>query len=312
MLHEALQALAIGPDGRYCDATFGRGGHSRAVLAGLGPTGRLLSIDRDPQAIVMGAALQIGRPEQSARFDLVHARFSNLPDVLDDVGIEQLDGVLFDLGVSSPQLDQAERGFSFMRDGPLDMRMDPGSGEPAWQWLERVDEKELSKVIKTYGEERFAGAIAKAIVARRADVARPALRTTKQLADLVAGIVRRRGGRTQVAKNPATRTFQALRIYLNQELEELSLVLSRAVDSLAPGGRLVVISFHSLEDRIVKEFIALESGQRAGRDPITGAAVHERPPRLKRLKRVLASDEEAGVNARARSAVMRVAERVVQ
>ena len=310
MLAQALEALAIRADGVYCDATFGRGGHSAALLAALGPHGRLLSIDRDGQAIAAGQPMLEGRPDDAPRFDLVHDRFSNLPAIVSRVGIAQLDGVLFDLGVSSPQLDQAERGFRFMRDGPFDMRMDPGSGEPAWQWLDRVDEKELTKVISNYGEERFARAIAKAIVTRRADVARPALRTTKQLADLVAGVVRSRSRGAKMAKNPATRTFQAIRLFVNQELEELSVVLSHAVDHLAPGGRLVVISFHSLEDRMVKQFMANESGQHAARHPISGVPMHERAPRLKVFKRVLAGADEADLNVRARSAVLRVAERL--
>lgn len=309
MLKPALDALAIRPDGCYCDATFGRGGHSQALLSHLGSSGRLLSIDRDAQAIDAGQWLLASDEARAARFDLVHARFSNLPAILERVGIDQLDGVLFDLGVSSPQLDQAERGFSFMRDGPLDMRMDPSSGEPAWQWLERVDEQELNKVISGYGEERFARAIAKAIVARREDNTRPALRTTKQLANLVASVIGRRGSRATLAKNPATRTFQAIRLFINQELEELSLVLSHAVDALAPGGRLAVISFHSLEDRMVKEFMARESGRRAAKDPVTGAPVHERAPRLDLVKRTLAGAEEIQSNVRARSAVLRSARR---
>ena len=310
MLEPALDALALRPDGCYCDATFGRGGHSEALLSRLGPAGRLVSIDRDAQAIEAGQWLLERDPSRPARFDLVHARFSELPAILKRVGIERLDGVLFDLGVSSPQLDQAERGFSFMRDGPLDMRMDPSVGEPAWQWLERVDEQELHKVISGYGEERFARAIAKAIIARREDDSRPALRTTKQLADLVAGVIGRRGARAAVAKNPATRTFQAIRLFINQELEELTLVLSHAVNALAPGGRLAVISFHSLEDRMVKEFMAGESGRRAAKHPVTGVPVHERAPRLDLVKRVLPDDAEIKANARARSAVLRSARRI--
>lgn len=306
MLDEALASLAIRPDGTYVDATFGRGGHSRAILERLGPAGRLVSIDRDPQAVAAGRVLVDARPPGGARFDLVRARFSALSEVLADQRVGQVDGVLFDLGVSSPQLDQAGRGFSFVRDGPLDMRMDPDAGEPVWQWLERVSEKELTEVIRNYGEERFAGPIAKAIIARREDGSGTALRTTQQLADLVAGVVRRRGGRSKVAKNPATRTFQALRIFINQELEELTVVLNKAIECLAPEGRLVVISFHSLEDRIVKEFMAAESGQRAKKDPISGAPVHERTPRLGRVQRILASVAEADGNVRARSAVMRV------
>jgi 16S rRNA (cytosine1402-N4)-methyltransferase len=221
-----------------------------------------------------------------------------------------VDGVFFDLGVSSPQFDEAGRGFSFRFDGPLDMRMDPTVGIPAWQWLNEAEEKDIREVIKSYGEDRLAGPIAKAIVARRADSARPALKTTKQLATLVAGVVRRRATRAPVGKNEATRTFQAIRIFLNQELEELTLVLSVAIDKLAVNGRLVVISFHSLEDRIVKEFVARESGRRAARDPIYGQPVHESPVRLQDLGRVLPTNDETAVNPRARSAVMRVARRL--
>ncbi len=304
LLESALAALAISPDGVYCDATFGRGGHSRAILERLGPRGRLLAIDRDPQAIAEAANID------DPRFAIAHARFSSLPRLLRDYQIDRLDGVLFDLGVSSPQLDRAERGFSFMRDGPLDMRMDQGSGESAAEWLARVDEQQLSQVIRRYGEERFAGAIAKAIVARQSDAGGISIQTTKQLADLVAGVVRRRSRGAKMAKSPATRTFQAIRLFINQELEELALVLSHAVDHLSPGGRLVVISFHSLEDRIVKQFIAKECGRNAARDPVSGQPVFEGAPRLAPGERVIAEGAESATNVRARSAVMRSAIRV--
>lgn len=303
LLDAALDALALRPDGVYVDATFGRGGHSRAILGQLGPQGRVIAFDRDPQAVAAAAAID------DARFTIAHERFSSLPVVLQGYQIDAIDGVLFDLGVSSPQLDDPERGFSFMRDGPLDMRMDPGTGESAAHWLARVDEQQLAEVIKRYGEERFAGAIAKAIVARQSNTGGAALQTTGQLADLVAGIVRRRSKGPALGKNPATRTFQAIRLFINQELEELSLVLSHAVDSLRPGGRLVVISFHSLEDRIVKQFIAKECGRNARRDPISGQPVHDRSPRLTRAMRVLPDAREAERNVRARSAVLRSAER---
>jgi len=301
-LEEALDALAIRRDGRYLDCTFGRGGHSAAILARLGPDGRLLAIDRDPEAVA------VGRAWADPRFSIEHARFSGLDAVLDAHGIDRVDGVVLDLGVSSPQLDDPARGFSFRASGPLDMRMDPTRGVPARQWLLQASEDEIARVVRDYGEERFAVPIAKAIVARRSQLGADALRTTGELAALVAAVVRRRG-RAQVGKDPATRTFQALRIHVNQELEELSLALDRVVGRLVRGGRLVVISFHSLEDRMVKQFIAAESGRHAERDPVTGASVASRLPRLRALARTLASDVHSP-NPRARSAVMRVAERV--
>ncbi len=323
---EAVDALAIRPDGRYLDCTFGRGGHSAAILARLGPQGRLLAIDRDP------AAVAVGRAWTDPRFTIEHARFSALDAVLDAQGVDCVDGALFDLGVSSPQLDDPARGFSFRASGPLDMRMDPTRGIPARQWLLEADEDEIARVVSDYGEERFAVPIAKAIVARRSELGADALRTTGELAALVAAVVRRRG-RAQVGKDPATRTFQALRIHVNQELEELSLTLHRVVGRLKRGGRIVVISFHSLEDRMVKQFIAAESGRDRQRDPVTGASVASHAPRLRAISRTLASaaipaadahapSSDAGPgaarrprrrrldNPRSRSAVMRVAERV--
>lgn len=303
LLAPSVDALAVRGDGTYIDATFGRGGHSREILSRLGAQGRVIAFDRDPQAIEFGQS--IGDP----RLQVFHARFSNLATVLDEHGVKQVDGVLIDLGVSSPQLDQAARGFSFQQDGPLDMRMDPTEGIPVSEWLSHASEKEIREIIKNYGEERFAGPIAKAIVARREDAGGIALQTTKQLADLVASVVRRRSKRPPLGKNEATRTFQALRIFINQELEELSLVLIAAVERLVPGGRLAVISFHSLEDRIVKEFIATESGRRAGRDPIYGTPVSDRPLRLQALRRIVASQESGSDNPRERSAVLRIAVR---
>ena len=308
LLEEAIEALAIRADGRYVDCTFGRGGHSGAILARLGPKGRLLAIDRDPQAVA------VGRGWRDPRFAIEHARFSELDAVLDAHGFDRVDGVLLDLGVSSPQLDDPARGFSFREDGPLDMRMDPTRGFSAREWLLRATEDDIARVVKDYGEERFAVQIAKAIVARRGDAGEQALRTTGELAALVASVVRRRGGRPEVGKDPATRTFQALRIHVNQELEELALVLGKSVARLAAGGRLVVISFHSLEDRMVKQFIAHEAGRDAPRDPVTGAVRHAAAPRLRAIARVLPGGSRAKgrarlANPRERSAVLRVAER---
>src|SRR5256714_9401024 len=239
LLTEALEGLAIRPDGLYLDGTFGRGGHSRAILERLGPTGSLMALDRDPEAERAARALS------DPRFTFVRSAFSALGAVLAG---RKASGMLFDLGVSSPQLEDATRGFSFRRDGPLDMRMDPQSGEPAAAWLARAEEQQIREVIRDYGEERFAKQIAAAIVtARRRE---PILRT-RQLADLVAKAVRTR----EPGQDPATRTFQALRIHLNRELEEVSLMLPQATAHLAAGGRLAVIAFHSLEDRIVKRFM---------------------------------------------------------
>lgn len=302
----ALEALSVRPEGIYVDATFGRGGHSRAILARLGPAGRLVALDRDPEAVRSAGGID------DARFTMRHACFSALAQELDALGIGTIDGLLLDLGVSSPQLDQPERGFSFQNDGPLDMRMDPTRGEPVSQWLARADEDDIREVIERYGEDRFARAIAKAIVARRTHPAGTQLQSTRQLADLVAGVVRRRGKGAPPGKNAATRTFQALRIFINQELAELETVLSQACDRLAPGGRLVVISFHSLEDRIVKQFFAEASGRDSPRDPITGAVLPGRPPRLRTLARVRPEADETARNPRARSAVMRVAQRTEQ
>lgn len=307
LLAEAIDALAIRPDGRYVDCTFGRGGHSGAILARLGPAGRLLAIDRDPQAVEAGHAWR------DPRFAIAHARFSELDAVLDAHGLDRVDGVLLDLGVSSPQLDDPARGFSFREDGPLDMRMDPTRGSSAREWLLRATEDDIAKVVKDHGEERFAVQIAKAIAARRRQAGEQALRTTGELAALVAAVVRRRG-RTEPGKDPATRTFQALRIHVNQELEELAVVLGKAVARLVPGGRLVVISFHSLEDRMVKQFIAHEAGRDAARDPLTGAPRHDAAPRLRPIARVLPGagrpkGRARPANPRERSAVMRVAER---
>jgi 16S rRNA (cytosine1402-N4)-methyltransferase len=298
LAQEAVAALAIRPDGVYVDATFGRGGHSRLILAQLGPAGRLIALDRDPDAIRSGTSLQ------DPRLTLVQRAFSQLTKVLDELGVARVDGILLDIGVSSPQLDDATRGFSFRFDAPLDMRMDPGSGISAADWLATAAEGEISEVIRTYGEERFAKSIARAIVAARE---KEALRTTGQLANLIAATVRKR----EPGQHPATRSFQAIRVYLNRELEELNAVLPQCVERLQPGGRLAVISFHSLEDRIVKRFMRDEAmGEQApARLPIPAAML--KPGRLKLVGRAQhASEVEVAANPRARSAVLRVAERV--
>ena len=296
LLEEAVDALALRPDGAYVDATFGRGGHSRLILDRLGPRGRLIALDRDPEAVAV--ATGIG----DARFCVVHASFADLAGVLERLGREGVDGVLLDLGVSSPQLDDAARGFSFRRDGPLDMRMDTSRGQTAAQWLHTAGEAEIREVIRDYGEERFAKQIAKAIVAARQ---RGPVVTTGQLADIVGAAVRTR----EKNKNPATRTFQAVRIYLNQELAHLSLALPQILDSLTPGARLAVISFHSLEDRIVKQF--MRDAARADvpiRLPLRASELPQ--PRLRLIgKPVRPSAEEIAANPRARSATLRVAER---
>ncbi len=294
LLSEAVQALVTQPDGIYVDGTFGRGGHSRAVLAALSPTGRLVAFDKDPEAIA--AAAQI----EDARLAIVHDSFDAMAAALADMGITQVQGVLLDLGVSSPQIDNPERGFSFRHDAPLDMRMDTTRGETAAEFLARADVREIAEVIREYGEERFAVQIAKALVARRESGA-PVLRTL-ELSALVARAVKTR----EPGQDPATRTFQALRIHVNAELEALQQGLKAALDLLAPQGRLVVISFHSLEDRIVKTFIARES-----RDVVDRRApmAPPRDMRLQALGRVKPDYREVLANPRARSAVMRVAER---
>lgn len=298
MAHEAVEALEIKSGGVYVDGTFGRGGHSRLILQRLGEAGRLIAMDRDPDAIRAGEALQ------DARLTLVQSRFSQLDEVLDRLGVGKVDGVLLDLGVSSPQLDDATRGFSFRFDAPLDMRMDPGSGLSAADWLASADEGEICEVIRTYGEERFAKSIARALVAARQT---EPIRSTAQLAQIIAGTVRKR----EPGQHPATRSFQAIRIYLNRELEELKAILPHCVERLKPGGRLAVISFHSLEDRIVKRFMRAEAqGEQApARLPIRAAML--RPGRMKLVGRAQhASDAEVAANPRARSAVLRVAERL--
>ena len=297
LLSEAVDALAIRADGLYVDGTFGRGGHSRAVLQRLGPQGRLIAFDRDPLAIAAGQAVG------DARLTLVHSAFSALDDELARLGVQAVDGVLLDLGVSSPQLDDAARGMSFRFDAPLDMRMDTSRGQTVAEWLAEASVGQITEVIREYGEERFAHAIAKAIANARAG---GAVATTGQLAALVEKAVRTR----EPGQHPATRTFQALRIFINQELEELSRVLPVCVSRLRPGGRLAVISFHSLEDRIVKRFMRDES-----RPPVLPRRLPVRAadlpaPRLQLVgKAMRPSEAEVAANPRARSAVLRVAER---
>lgn len=293
---EAVAALAVQPDGTYVDGTFGRGGHSRLILDRLGPQGRLIALDRDPQAVA--AAQAISDP----RFCIVHSAFSALAPTLDAQGVARAQGMLFDLGVSSPQLDDPARGFSFRADGPLDMRMDPTQGTSAADWLASASEAQLREVIGGYGEERFAKQVAAAIAAARRSAP---IRTTHQLADLVGAAVRTR----EPGQDPATRTFQALRIFVNRELEEVSLMLPQALERLAPGGRLALIAFHSLEDRIVKRFLQSCARPVLPRDLPLRAS--EMPQALLTIvgKPVRASRAEALANPRARSAVLRVAER---
>jgi 16S rRNA (cytosine1402-N4)-methyltransferase len=297
---EVLAGLAVRADGRYCDATFGRGGHTAAILGELGAAGRVVAIDRDPDAIRAGQVQFAGEP----RLTLVRGSFGQLEERVRAAGLEgELQGVLMDLGVSSPQLDEARRGFSFMQDGPLDMRMDNEAGQSAAQWLARAGERDIVAVLRTLGEERFSGRIARAIVAARA--VQPIERTA-QLAAIVAAAVPTR----EPGKHPATRTFQAIRIHVNGELDALEAALPQAVRLLAPGGRLCVISFHSLEDRIVKRFMRREEQG----DPVYAGLPDIPPharPRLRRVGRAIdASDAEVARNPRARSAVLRIAERL--
>ncbi|MFO7859000.1 MAG: 16S rRNA (cytosine(1402)-N(4))-methyltransferase RsmH [Ectothiorhodospiraceae bacterium] len=296
----ALEALNVQSDGQYVDGTFGRGGHAAAILERLGPDGCLWLLDRDPEAVARASE----RFGADARARIRHASFAELGGVLDADGVTRIDGLLLDLGVSSPQLDQPERGFSFRHSGPLDMRFDDSGGETARDWLARVDERELVRVLRTYGEERFARRIARAVV--RAREAEELPETTGELAELVAAAVPYQDRH----KHPATRTFQAVRIALNDELAALRALLEQTVERLAPGGRLVVISFHSLEDRMVKRFI-----RDAGEHRDLPADIPVIPEGLQARMRpvgkpVRAAADEAGANPRARSAVMRVAERL--
>jgi 16S rRNA (cytosine1402-N4)-methyltransferase len=298
MLNEAVEGLAVKPSGIYVDGTFGRGGHSRKILEKLGKEGRLIAFDRDLAAIASAEAIQ------DPRFHIVHSHFAGLAEELAALGVNKVDGILLDLGISSPQIDVGERGFSFRFDGPLDMRMDQTSGRTAADYLAVVTEQELGKVIKEYGEERFAKQIARALIAERAGG--DAVTTTKHLAKIVADAV----PKIEPGQDPATRTFQALRIYLNQELEELSLVLPQCLALLAPEGRLSVISFHSLEDRIVKQFVRGEQDRDdlPANFPVMAKDLPQ--PRMKMVgKAMKPSAEEVKRNPRSRSAVLRVAER---
>ncbi|MBI1906448.1 MAG: 16S rRNA (cytosine(1402)-N(4))-methyltransferase RsmH [Rhodocyclales bacterium] len=297
LLNAAVDALAIRPHGIYVDGTFGRGGHTRAILARLGERGRVIAFDRDPDAITAGAMLG------DERLTLVHAAFSRMDEELDDLGVSGLDGVLLDLGVSSPQFDEPQRGMSFRFDAPLDMRMDTTRGQTVAQWLAEASVDQIREVLKDYGEERFAHAIAKAIAVARTG---GAVATTGQLAEIVEKAVRTR----EPGQHPATRTFQALRIFINQELEELSLVLPVSVKRLNPGGRLAVISFHSLEDRIVKRFMRDESRPVRLPSRLPLRADELPPPRVRLVgHQQRPAEDEVRANPRARSAVMRVCER---
>lgn len=301
LFNEALRELAIKPDGIYIDCTFGRGGHSKGILQQLGQDGKLLALDRDLDAIQSDIAQEL---REDTRFQLEHCCFSELQNIVEQRGWSgKVDGILMDFGVSSPQLDNAARGFSFMNDGPLDMRMDSSSGLSAAEWLAKVPEQELVQVLFDYGEERFARRIAHAVVTQRLE---NTLQTTKQFADLVTEAIPFK----EKHKHPATRSFQAVRIAVNSELDEIQIVLQQAVNVLAVGGRLAVISFHSLEDRIVKRFIRDESRGKYNPSKLPMQSSELAAIRLiKRGKTIKAGAEELAKNPRARSAVMRVAER---
>lgn len=304
LLEEAVDALNIQKDGIYVDGTYGRGGHSRLILSRLGKLGQLIAFDKDP------AAISEARSILDKRFQAVHSSYTEMYTALQSLGINRVDGILLDLGVSSMQLDEASRGFSFRHDGPLDMRMDSSRGKTAAEWLTVASEAELKEIIRTYGEERYAGQIASAIIMEQA---RQPISTTLRLAEIVATVVRKRGHRDD-RQHPATRTFQAIRIHLNQELEELSMTLPQCVELLNTGGRLVVISFHSLEDRIVKRFMRMQTGT----DTLPRRLpVREEESRLynrQKLriigKKIRPGSDEVSANPRARSAVMRVAEKL--
>lgn len=300
LLNEAVEALVIDPNGIYIDCTFGRGGHSRAILSHLSDEGRLIGFDKDLQAIAVGEQLQ----QEDQRFSIVHESFSLLEQEVSKRGwVGEVTGVLMDLGVSSPQLDQAERGFSFMQDGPLDMRMDTTRGQTAAQWVANTDEEDMVWTFKTYGEERYAKRIARAIVEKRA---KTSITRTKELADIISEA----HPRWEKHKHPATRCFQAIRIAVNRELDDLKDTLEQALNVLKVGGRLVAISFHSLEDRIVKQFIRK---QEKGQDfppglPITEDMINRRMKKIGKFTK--AGESELERNIRARSAVMRVAEKL--
>ena len=300
LLRPSVEGLNVDPAGVYVDGTFGRGGHSRLILDALGSEGRLIAIDRDPQAVAHAERIFVDDP----RFSIVYGSFAMLAEVVQQAGLTgQVNGVLLDLGVSSPQLDEAERGFSFAKDGPLDMRMDPGQGESAAAWIARAEVAEIAEVLKTYGEERYAKRIARAIVEARAEAP---ITTTGRLAEVIS----RANPSWEKGKHPATRSFQAIRIHINGELEALKACLDRVLEVLAPGGRLAVISFHSLEDRIVKRFMR---DQAKGDSFPPGVPVRQDQlrPRLRLVGKAIHADAaEVAANPRARSAVLRVAERL--
>lgn len=299
LLDEALNGLAVQPDGLYVDGTFGRGGHSRAILSRLSKEGRLIGFDKDPEAIRVGTQLAA----EDGRFVVVRRSFADMAEELRQRGLHgQVNGVLLDLGVSSPQLDDAERGFSFLNDGPLDMRMDPAQGQSAAEWINTADEADIATVLKEYGEERFSRRMARAIVMRRAE--QPFIRT----ADL-AEVIKVANPAWEKHKHPATRAFQGIRIFINRELEDLADGLKAALDVLAPGGRLVVISFHSLEDRLVKHFMRREA---KGAPIPRGLPIREIdiPISINLVgKAIKPSPEEVAGNPRARSAMLRIAEK---
>ncbi|MDA9556372.1 16S rRNA (cytosine(1402)-N(4))-methyltransferase RsmH [Vibrio sp.] len=306
LLHESIDGLAIKPDGIYVDGTFGRGGHSRTILSKLGTHGRLYSIDRDPQAIAEAKTID------DPRFTIIHGPFSGIGEYITERGLEgKVDGVLFDLGVSSPQLDDAERGFSFMKDGPLDMRMDPTHGLPVSEWLLKAELDDITWVIRQFGEDKHARRIAKAIVAHRDDEEKEPLTRTHHLAKLISEAAPKS---FKEKKHPATRTFQAFRIYINSELEEIDKALKGAASILAPEGRLSVISFHSLEDRMVKQFIRKES-----RGPQVPHGIPMTEDQIKALgsanlkamsKAIKPTKEEVEYNPRSRSSILRIAEKL--
>jgi len=298
LLDEAVESLAIKADGVYVDATFGRGGHSRLILTKLNEKGRLVAVDRDLYAIAAGAEIK------DSRFQLVHRAFGEIAEAAREAGVRDVDGILFDVGVSSPQIDDGERGFSFRHNAPLDMRMDTTQGETAAEWLARAEIKEITEVIRNYGEERFAFQIAKKVVVARLE--QPIV-TTGHFASLVRSTVRTR----EPGQDPATRSFQALRIHINQELRQLEIALPQALDLLKPGGRLVVISFHSLEDRIVKNFMRQQSTADDLPKGLPLRADQLPKPKLRLIgKMIKPSAAEIAANPRARSAVMRVAEKL--
>lgn len=300
MAEVAPPMVVTNPDGTYVDATFGRGGHSRRILSLLSPEGRLVAFDRDPQAI------ESAKEIDDKRFSIIHAPFSHMREELSLKNVDRVAGVFMDIGVSSPQIDDASRGFSFRMDGPLDMRMDTSCGQTAAEWLASASETEIARVIHTLGEERFAKKIARAIVQSR--VTDP-LRSTQQLAKLVAQVVP--ANKKDPTQNPATRTFQAIRIHINSELDELSQALEAAMELVEDGGRIAVITFHSLEDRIVKRFFDEKAHPERQFDSRLPLRASELPaPELTDIKRILPTEEECAANPRARSAILRVATRV--